>query len=266
MDRYVVIGNPVEHSLSPDIHRAFAEQTDQTIEYAKLFAPRGEFAPTLDAFFDAGGCGANVTLPFKAEAHAWVDRRDVSARTSGAVNTIARDGGATVGYNTDGLGLLADLNALAIDVAGSRLLLLGAGGAARGVIGPLLAAGVDDLVVANRTVARAETLVAELANGAARACGLAAVMGPFDVVINSTSAGLTGEGELIAPAVVRGALCYDLLYARGESTPFCAWANAAGARETVDGLGMLVEQAAYAFAIWRGVSPDARAVLAALRP
>lgn len=265
MDRYVVVGNPIEHSLSPDIHRAFAQQTGQTLEYAKLFAPRGEFAATLDAFFDAGGCGANVTLPFKAEAHAWVDRLDVSAQMSGAVNTIARDGDATIGHNTDGLGLLADLDAHGVDLVGRRLLLLGAGGASRGILGPLLAAGVRNVVVANRTVARAETLVAELASGAVSACSLRTVAGPFDIVINSTSAGLAGEGELIAPEAVQGALCYDLSYARGEATPFCAWANAAGAREVVDGLGMLVEQAAYAFAIWRGVSPDARTVLAALR-
>ncbi|MEE8244534.1 MAG: shikimate dehydrogenase [Pseudomonadales bacterium] len=265
MDRYIVIGNPVEHSLSPEIHRAFAEQTQQDLEYATLFAPQDAFVSRITGFFDAGGRGANVTVPFKTEAHSWVDARDASAATTGAVNTIARDGELSVGYNTDGLGLIADLNALGIDVAGSRLLMLGAGGAARGVLGPLLAAGVADMVVANRTVTRAETLVTAFEGGTVNACGLEAVTGPFDVIINGTSAGLSGEAALIAPAAVQGAICYDLLYARDGATPFCDWAHAAGAARVVDGLGMLVEQAAAAFAIWRGVTPDARTVLAALR-
>ena len=264
-DRYVVIGNPVEHSLSPEIHHAFAEQTGQALEYGKLLAPPNEFAETLNAFFAQGGRGANVTLPFKAEAHAWVDKHDPQADTSGAVNTIAREDGAWVGYNTDGLGLLADLEALEIDLEGRRALLIGAGGAARGIIRPLLSAGLESMVVANRTVARAEMLVAAVGHSAASACDLASVAGPFDVVINSTSAGLTGDGNLIAPAAVEDAICYDLLYGRDRVTPFCAWAAAAGASRTVDGLGMLVEQAAAAFAIWRGVFPDARAVLATLQ-
>ena len=264
MDRYAVIGNPVAHSLSPEIHHAFAAQTGQRLRYGKLRAAADGFRDTAESFFAAGGRGLNVTLPFKGDAFEWVHEARGAALHSEAVNTIALEVGRAAGYNTDGEGLVGDLAALGVDLKGSAVLVLGAGGAVRGVVPALLEAGARRLVIANRTVARAEALAARH-QGNVESAALDAVTPGFDVVINGTSAGLTGRGALIDERVARQAVCYDMLYSRDGATPFLAWAGAAGASTVADGLGMLVEQAAAAFAIWRGVRPDSRAVLRALR-
>ena len=264
MDTYAVIGNPVAHSLSPEIHHAFGRQTGQLVRYETLPAPDGGFRAAAESFFDGGGRGLNVTLPFKGEAFEWVAVARGAAARSGAVNTINLEYGATAGYNTDGEGLVADLIALGIEVAGRRLLLIGAGGAVQGVVPALVAAGAARMVIANRTVARARALAAQCPEKLESA-SLSELEPGFDVVINGTSAGLQGQGALIDARVARGAACYDMLYARDGDTPFCRWAREAGAPLVADGLGMLVEQAGAAFAIWRGVRPDTREVLTRLR-
>ena len=262
--RYAVIGNPVEHSLSPRIHAAFAAAEGQDIRYEKLPAPAHGFAEAAQAFFNDGGSGLNVTVPFKERAWRWVDCHDAAAAACGAVNTILMAGDAMRGCNTDGAGLVRDMRAnLGWDLAGARTLILGAGGASRGIVAPLQDAGACQLTVANRTKAKAERLAERFGIAAA---GLEEVGGGWDVVIHGTSAGLQGAGALVAPAAVAGARCYDLFYAAQGQTPFCRWAARHGARAARDGLGMLVEQAAEAFLLWRGVRPRTRPVLHALRP
>ena len=265
MDRYAVVGNPIQHSLSPEIHRAFAAQTGERLRYDKLLAPKDGFAAVAEEFFGAGGLGLNVTLPFKAQAHRWVNAADPAAEHCGAVNTIGLDNGATVGFNTDGLGLVRDLQAQRLEVAGRRLLVIGAGGAVAGILDALLAADAERIHIANRTASKAQALAVRH-RGRVEASSLKDVKGSFDIVINGASAGLQGKGGLVEPRLARGAACYDLLYSEDGQTPFCRWAQQAGAAWVSDGLGMLVEQAAAAFAIWRGRQPDARAVLRALWP
>jgi shikimate dehydrogenase len=264
-DRYAVIGNPVAHSKSPWIHARFARDTGQDIEYLRIEAPRAGFARALAEFRAAGGRGANVTLPFKEEALARCTVASDRARAAGAVNTLRFDDGATWGDNTDGAGLVRDLTVnLGRRIAGARVLLAGAGGAAQGVLGPLLEAGAARIVIANRTVARAAALAARHPGAPLTACGYGELAGQaFDLVINATSAGLQGAAlPLAAGAFARGALAYDLVY--GRDTPFLAAARAAGAAAH-DGTGMLVEQAAESFLAWRGVRPQTAAVLAELR-
>lgn len=261
--RYAVIGNPVEHSLSPRIHAAFAAAEGQDIRYEKLPAPADGFAEAARAFFRDGGSGLNVTLPFKEHAWRWVDCHDAAAAACGAVNTILVAEDAMRGCNTDGAGLVRDMSAnLGWGLAGARTLILGAGGASRGIVAPLQRAGARQLTVANRTPAKAERLAKRFGIAAA---GLEEVGGGWDVVIHGTSAGLEGCGAVVAPTVVAGARCYDLFYAAHGQTPFCRWAARHGAREARDGLGMLVEQAAEAFLLWRGMRPRTRPVLDALR-
>lgn len=262
-DRYAVVGNPVSHSLSPRIHALFAAATAEDIGYDTLEAPLDGFAATAERFFSDGGKGLNVTLPFKAQAWRWVAHHDAAAALSGAVNTIVLDGRRRRGCNTDGVGLVNDLTArLAWPLRGARALVLGAGGAVQGVLAPLQRAGVADLTIANRTVAKARRLAARVG---AKASSLDDVEGGWDMVINGTSASLGGTGQLVAPAVVEGSRCYDMVYALDGASPFCRWALAAGAGAVSDGLGMLVEQAAAAFALWRGVQPDTTGIVAALR-
>ena len=270
MDRYAVIGNPVEHSLSPMIHGLFAAQTGSALTYEKLPSPVDDFVNTVHRFFAEGGCGLNVTVPFKAQAAAWVSELSSDARDAGVVNTIAPKSGGFMGFNTDGTGLVHDLAVnLGVELAGLRLLLLGAGGAARGIVRPLLGQGLAHITVANRGEARARELVTELQPEFDEveivARSLSQVAGRFDVVINATSAGLSGTGEIIDAAIVRGAFCYDLVYGAQGSTPFCSWALSAGADTATDGLGMLVEQAAEAFQVWRGIRPQTPPVLAQMR-
>ncbi|MEF8750122.1 MAG: shikimate dehydrogenase [Candidatus Accumulibacter propinquus] len=267
-DRYGVFGHPVAHSKSPAIHAAFAAQCGHDLSYEAILAPLDGFADSLCAFVAAGGRGANVTVPFKEEACRLATRLTPRAAQAGAVNTLVFDSSGMLGDNTDGAGLLRDLtNNLGCRITGQRLLLLGAGGAARGVVGPLLEARPAALVIANRTAARAADLAERFAGrGPLRACGYPDLAGEsFDLVINATSASLGGETPYLPERVFAfGSLAYDMMYGRGE-TPFLLLARAQGAARLADGLGMLVEQAAEAFRFWRGVLPDSAPVLAMLR-
>jgi len=265
-DRYAVVGNPVAHSRSPAIHAEFARQTGQDIAYTRLLAPLDGFAQTVRRFRAGGGSGLNVTLPFKGEAFRLATEPTKRARSAEAVNTLRFEGERVLGDNTDGAGLVCDiLGNLEFSLAGKRVLLVGAGGAASGVIQALLGASIAALVLANRTVERAREL-AKRFGGAVEPCGLDALDdAPFDVIVNATSASLSGEAPPLAPGVFGpGCLAYDMVYGKGE-TPFLAAARAAGAAQLADGLGMLVEQAAESFAVWRGVRPDTAPVLAMLR-
>ncbi len=268
-DRYAVMGNPIAHSKSPKIHAAFAAQTGQDLTYEAILVPLGGFAAALDAFQAAGGRGLNVTVPFKEDAWAAVDERSLRAQMARAVNTIRIDAeGQRFGENTDGVGLVRDLTVnLGCTVTGRRILLLGAGGASRGVLTPLLEQDPAALTIANRTAARAATLAADFADvGPVRGGGFAELAGEqFDLVINATAASLQGEvPPLPADCLAPGAWCYDLMYGN-EPTAFLLWAEAHGAAHVVDGLGMLVEQAAESFTLWRGVRPDTAPVIEMLR-
>lgn len=261
MDRYAVVGNPVAHSVSPRIHAIFAAAAGQELRYEKILAE--EFVSAAVAFFEDGGRGLNVTLPFKQDAFGWVDRVDDAAREAEAVNVVARNDDGYSGYNTDGIGLVLDLqDNLGLSLNGRRVLILGAGGAVRGVLGPLSRTGADELVVANRTETRARALRQVFPNIGVASLG--DVRGAYDVVINGTSAGFAGEVPDIDPQAVRNAFCYDMSYAPGSDTPFCAWSRAHGAAGVSGGLGMLVEQAAETFLLWRGVRPPTAGVVAAL--
>lgn len=268
-DRYAVIGNPVSHSKSPLIHAAFARATGQDIAYEAIFAPHDAFETLVGRFAANGGRGLNVTLPFKHRAYALAAERSARAEAAGAVNTLSFEGGRVLGDNTDGIGLVRDLTLNhRCALRGRRVLLLGAGGASYGVCAQLLAEAPAELAVANRTEAKAVSLCERFSahdtGGVLRACGFAALTGrAYDVVINATSAGLTDEMPGIPESVFgAGALAYDMVY--GRVTPFMGFAAARGAT-VADGLGMLVEQAAESFFVWRGIRPDTAPVIARLR-
>src|SRR5690606_21575268 len=267
MDRYGVFGNPIGHSKSPQIHRLFAEQTGQSLSYEPLLAPLEDFAGFARQFL-VDGQGANVTVPFNEEASRLADQLTARARRASAVNTLQNaDDGTLLGDNTDGIGLVRDLlDNAGIVLQGKRILLLGAGGAVRGVLEPLLAQRPASLTIANRTLSKAQQLAFEFAElGTVTASAFEQLDGPFDVIINGTSASLGGElPPLSKRLLVPGrTCCYDMMYG-ATPTPFCEWAAAHGAT-TRDGLGMLVEQAAAAFELWRGVRPQSAPVLAELR-
>jgi shikimate dehydrogenase len=267
MDRYGVFGNPIGHSKSPQIHRLFAEQTGQTLSYEPLLAPLDGFPDFARDFFTQAS-GANVTVPFKEQAYRLADQLTDRARRAGAVNTLKKlDDGRLLGDNTDGVGLVRDLlDNARIELQGKRILLLGAGGAVRGVIDPLLAQRPSALVIANRTLSKAEQLAREFAElGPVTANAFDPLEGPFDLIINGTSASLGGERPPLTKNVISpgATFCYDMMYG-AVPTPFCQWAAALGAT-TRDGLGMLVEQAAAAFELWRSVRPESARVLAELR-
>lgn len=268
MDRYAVFGHPVKHSQSPRIQAAFAAQTGQALSYEAIEAPLDGFEATLRAFLAAGGRGGNVTVPFKEQAFRLADRCDDLAAQAQAVNTLrVEPDGRLAGFNTDGIGLLRDLTQnLGVPLRGRRVLLLGAGGAAAGVIGPLLAAGVAELVIANRTAPRAQALAGRFAGrGPIHTSELAAPGGGFDVVLNATAAGLGGQAPAVPVSVFGpGAVAYDLVYGPAAEA-FLSLARRAGVTACNDGLGMLVEQAAEAFWLWRGVRPATAPVIAALR-
>src|SRR5512143_1218395 len=269
LDSYVVMGNPIAHSKSPQIHAQFAAQTQQAMHYGTLLVALGSFERAVSDFVAGGGKGFNITVPFKQEAWAIADERSERAQFAGAVNTIAvREDGSLYGDNTDGVGMVRDITVNhGCTITGKRVLVLGAGGAVRGVLGPLLEERPASLVVANRTVEKAIEL-AELfkSKGKIIACGFDDLAGQqFDLVINGTSASLQGElpplpENILAP----GAWCYDMMYG-AEPTPFMRWARQQGAAHTLDGLGMLVEQAAEAFLLWRHVRPQTIPVIKAIR-
>jgi shikimate dehydrogenase len=270
--RYAVIGNPIEHSKSPLIHQAFARETAQDISYERILAPLDAFPEVIATLVAAGYGGANVTVPFKLEAFALANRLTERAHDAGAVNTLVFDGADIVGDNTDGVGLVTDIqNNLHVDLAGKRILLIGAGGAAEGVLHPLLEQRPSLLVIANRTLDKALRMVKRIEEQgdfryvSVNAYAFDDLQGQsFDVVINATSAGLS-DSSLPLPAGIfaPGALAYDMMY--GRETPFMVFARAHGAAQIADGLGMLVEQAAEAFMLWRGVRPQTAPVIAQLR-
>lgn len=265
------MGNPVGHSRSPWIHARFAALTGEPVQYGRRLIPFDGFAAALQAFAAEGGKGCNVTVPFKFEAATLVSRRSARAALAGACNVLRFDGASLVGDNTDGIGLVHDLlHNAGIELAGRDVLLVGAGGAAAGVLGPLLETRPRRMVVTNRTPDKARSLVAghatlATANGVSlQACALPAVDGSFDLVINATASSLAGAAVPVPPSVLKpGALACDLMYGP-PAQGFLDWAQANGAVGR-DGLGMLVEQAAEAFFVWRGVRPPAAQVLAELR-
>lgn len=266
-DRYAVMGYPVQHSWSPFIHGMFAKQTGQALVYARIEVAPDRLSQAVAQFFDEGGKGLNITVPHKQAAAALVRWRTPRASIAGAINTIALQDDGWLGDNTDGAGLINDLTRnLHVKLADSRILLLGAGGAARGVLGPLLGAAPARLEVVNRNVDRALELVEEFeALGEIHACGFDNVTRePFDLIINATSASLQGATLPVpAEAVSRSTVCYDMAYGKGD-TPFTRWGKQAGAARAEMGWGMLVEQAAEAFELWRGVRPETASVLKAL--
>ena len=270
-DRYAVFGNPVAHSRSPAIHAAFARQTAQDIEYGRVLCPLDGFEAALREFVAGGGRGCNVTLPFKFEATRLAPHCSDRARLAGAANTLRFDAAGWFADNTDGVGLVRDIeHGAGVLLAGRRVLLVGAGGASAGVLGPLLAARPAAVVVANRTLDKARALVARHA-GCAGEQGVQLAASPltqpgdaYDVVINASASSLQGQPSPVPPAVLGpGALAVDLMYG-SAAAPFLSWASAAGATAR-DGLGMLVEQAAESFFVWRGVRPLTAPVLAAQR-
>jgi shikimate dehydrogenase len=271
-DQYVVIGNPVEHSKSPWIHAKFAEQTGEPIEYGRILGPLNGFADTVRAFIAAGGRGMNVTVPFKLDAHAFATSLSPRAAAAGAVNTLSFDTDGVRGDNTDGVGLVRDIEAnLGVSLKGARILLLGAGGAARGVVLPIFDRAPAELAIVNRTAAKAHQLVDQFARNASDkgvkfAGGDASNVerGRYDVVINATAGSLDAAlPDCDDGAFGAGTLAYDMMYS-AKPTVFMQHASSLGAR-TADGLGMLVEQAAESFFIWRGVRPDGGVVLRELR-
>ena len=268
-----MIGHPIAHSRSPEIHARFAAQTGQWITYERLLAPLDGFKATVQAFRDEGGSGCNVTVPFKLEAFALADRLTDRARLAGAVNTLAFGPEGVLGDNTDGAGLVSDLTErIGMTLAGARVLVLGAGGAVRGVIGPLLHARVASLTVANRTPGRARDLKHDLASGLSpeaskrlNAGGMELAQGRFDLIINGTSAGLDDAApELPDGLLGQATVALDMVYG-AHPTAFMRQASAQGCARVEDGLGMLVGQAAESFALWRGVRPEVQPVWQALR-
>lgn len=267
MESYVVFGNPIAHSKSPFIHQQFAQQLQLTHPYGRMLAPLDDFIPTLNAFFQQGGKGANVTVPFKEEAYARADELTERAALAGAVNTLKRlDDGRILGDNTDGIGLLSALERLALIKPGYRVLLIGAGGAARGVLLPLLSLDCS-VTITNRTHSRAQTL-AELFRhtGSVNAQPMSELDGhEFDLIINATSSGIAGETPLIPASLVNAHVCcYDMFYQKGN-TAFLSWCIQHGAKRYADGLGMLVGQAAHAVLLWHGILPDVVPVIESLK-
>ena len=269
MDNYAVIGNPIAHSLSPRIHAQFAAQTGQALDYGAILSTPEEFTAAVDAFRQAGGRGLNVTLPFKEQAWEYAGERSARAERVKAVNTLRFDGpGPVFGDSTDGVGLVRDLTGNGVEIRRKNILLVGAGGAVRSVLGNILDEQPATVTIINRTVPRAQRLL-ELfpeAAGALTARGFDdPAGGPYDLVINGASAGLAGQTlPLPGGILAQGACCYDMVYGKAAEM-FLDWAAANGAALRRDGLGMLVEQAAESFYLWRGIRPETQPVIAALR-
>ena len=268
VDDYAVIGNPISHSKSPSIHALFAEQTQQSILYTAMHVDVGGFSQAVGNFAAAGGKGLNITVPFKQEAWALVNERSERAERAGAVNTIKIDNDHLYGDNTDGVGLVNDLTLNnGIDLSGKNILLMGAGGAARGVLIPLLKEKPASLFIANRTPDKAKDLAEDFADsGNVQGGGYESLADKqFDIVINATAASLQGELPPLPDTLLNdNASCYDMMYA-AEPTPFMQWASSHNASKVLDGLGMLVEQAAESFYIWRNVKPETKSVIEKLR-
>ncbi len=269
LDRYAVMGNPIAHSKSPMIHALFAGETKQDLEYGAILVELGQFVEAVQSFKSEGGKGLNVTVPFKRDAWRLVDERSECAAMAGAVNTIMiREDGSLFGDNTDGVGMVRDIrDNLGVTLADKRVLVLGAGGAVRGVLGPLMEEKPAVVVIANRTPDRALELAdAFEERGRVEGSSFADLDGSrYDIVINGTSASLKGEVPPLPEGILtRGAFCYDMMYA-AEPTAFMRWAEEEGCELIADGLGMLVEQAAESFLLWRGVRPQTAPVIKAVR-
>lgn len=267
-DHYAVFGNPINQSKSPQIHRQFAEQTGQDMNYTKQLIPLGEFEQAASAFFAQGGKGLNVTIPFKLDAYGFAARLTPRARRAGAVNTLAMQADGTVlGDNTDGIGMIHDMHNLGWEIAGKRVLVLGAGGAVRGILQPLLEENPEQVFIANRTQEKAEQLAKGFQDlGDIRALAYEQLAGhQFDLIINGTSTSLSDELPPLPEGIFNeDAAAYDLMYG-AEPTVFLHWATQQGAVRTADGLGMLVGQAAESFYLWRQIRPEVVPVMAAIR-
>lgn len=268
-DRYAVIGFPIKHSWSPFIHGMFAKQTGQALTYTRIEVAPENLQRDVAEFFESGGKGLNVTVPHKQGACLLARFRTPRADIAGAVNTLAMQEDGLLGDNTDGAGLLTDLTRnLGLAIENTRILLLGAGGAARGVLGPLLGASPEYVEIANRDGNRATTLAEEFSLlGNVKGCGFDSITtaGPFDLILNATSASLQDTIPPVPPSAIGPTtLCYDMAYGKGD-TAFTRWARNAGAGRAETGWGMLVEQAAEAFYLWRGVKPDTQPVLEAVK-
>lgn len=270
VDRYAVIGNPVEHSKSPEIHELFADQTGEKISYEKIFAEENKFRQVVTEFFNNGGKGMNVTVPFKIDAWAFVDEHTDYAKHAVAVNTIhLNKNGNFFGANTDGIGLLRDLKkTYHIQIENKKILIVGAGGATQGIVEPLLNEGPAELCIANRTVIKAEVIATRFQNlGEIKTCPLTVIpKQKFDLILHATSIGLENKNiELPSEIVGPDTCCYDLLYS-DQDTPFMKWAKNHNAGKVADGFGMLLEQAAESFYLWRGKRPDTSMALNYFRP
>lgn len=268
IDRYSVFGCPIKHSKSPRIHQIFAKQTGQVLEYSAQEVSAEQFSSAVATFFASGGKGLNCTVPLKELAWAYADKKTERAQLSKAVNTLAlQTDGSILGDNTDGIGLVTDLAVNhAITLTGSRILILGAGGASRGIIAPILEQSPQAIVIANRTIDKAVNLAAEFQDkGSITGCGFSDLKNrQFDLLINATSASLSGQlPPLPEDLLAKNGVCYDLAYSK-EPTVFVRWGLDKQALKSLDGLGMLVEQAAEAFFIWRGVRPKTRPVIESL--
>ncbi|AWH88487.1 shikimate dehydrogenase [Limnobaculum parvum] len=267
MQQFAVFGNPIAHSKSPRIHYLFAKGCRIDLHYDTQLASLDGFEHEIRTFFANGAKGANITLPFKERAYAICDELTERAASAGAVNTIKRlDDGRLMGDNTDGIGLLSDLQLLSMIKSGARVLLIGAGGAARGVILPLLSYGCE-LVITNRTDAKAETLATLFSafGNISSKTSSALAEERFDLIVNATSTGISGDIPSISPSLIStDTACYDMFY-QASLTPFLKWAVEHGANKHADGLGMLVGQAAHAFSLWHGVMPEVESVLNELR-
>jgi shikimate dehydrogenase len=266
LDQYCVFGNPISQSRSPFIHHQFASSTNQKLNYQAKFVEKEGFSLAIKEFISQGGKGANVTAPFKEQAVTISDHLTERARLAGAVNTITIKNGELYGDNTDGEGLVQDLIRHNIRLNNSRILLLGAGGASKGVILPLLGQKPQSITVANRTLSKADSLCEKFNNNKLNSCEISAsAERPFDIIINATSASLSGKlPDLSASIISKNTACYDMVYGK-EQTPFLLWAKDNGANQLFDGLGMLVGQAAESFNLWRGVKPDVSAVIELLK-
>ena len=265
MDQYLVFGNPIKQSRSPIIHQLFASQTQQELHYQSELVELGSFSKTIERCIKSGVKGANVTVPFKEQAMALCDQLTERAQLAGAVNTLSFVNGKIMGDNTDGQGLVQDLLNNNIKLTNSRILLLGAGGAAKGVILPLLAQLPAVIVIANRTTAKAENLVKQFNKDKLSSCNFTELSNEkFDLIINATSASLSGNIPPIPKELLSNAHCYDMVYGK-ELTPFLKWSKEHGAIKVIDGLGMLVGQAAESFRVWRNVLPEIMPVLNILR-
>ena len=278
IDQYAVFGNPVEHSKSPQIHALFAKQTDQNLHYVAKKIEAGQFSNAVRDFASNNGKGLNITIPFKQEAWQLASNRSARAERAGAVNTLKIDNGVYFGENTDGIGLVRDLvENHGINLTEQRVLIIGAGGAVRGVIEPILEQNPKELVIANRTVEKAQQLANDFSDisdlqkkftGKISGCGLDDPVlntTTFNIIINGTSASLHGELPVLPKTLISKNTCaYDMMYA-ASATPFMQWASENNAKQVLDGLGMLVEQAAESFKIWRGVRPETKSVIDTIR-